>query len=469
MAHARSRLWSVVLLAACSTGDPAAPSVTPAPAPARPAPAASAESVSFHRDVEPLLEAHCLKCHQPGGIAPFSLTTYDDARRMAAAIVSETGARRMPPWGARETSDCRPRLAWKGDERLTDPEIATIAAWNAAGAPEGDAPAMPPHPPRRLALEHVTLTLAPRAPFVASGSTDQYRCFVLDAPELAGGAWVTGIDVVPGERSVVHHAVVLSDTKGTFAAKAGDDGSFECAGMSDDGSGTDHTLLEVWVPGAYPIDLPADMAMRIEPGAKVVMRVHYSPGGRTAAPDTTKVQLRLAKAKPAYVLSTMEIGNAASAADGLLPGPDDEHGVEFRIPANVHDHVETMRLPFKRARGTGASGPVHVYGVMGHEHLAGIEVKVDLEHQGDRQCLLDEAWDFHWQRLYTYAASPESLPTIAPGDTITLRCTYDNSMANRRLGPEYEARGLVPLDIHLGEQTLDEMCLFIPMLLERNP
>jgi len=102
---------------------------------------------------------------------------------------------------------------------------------------------------------------------------------------------------------------------------------------------------------------------------------------------------------------------------------------------------------------------------MAHQHLAGIDVKVDLERGADGQCLLQDRWDFHWQRLYTYAAPVEQLPTLEPGDKIKLRCTYDNAMTNRRLGPELKARGLTPMDIRLGEETLDEMCLALPQLL----
>jgi hypothetical protein len=71
--------------------------------------------------------------------------------------------------------------------------------------------------------------------------------------------------------------------------------------------------------------------------------------------------------------------------------------------------------------------------------------------------------------MYSYAAPVEKLPTLLPGDRLDLRCTYDNSMQNRRLGAEYRARGLLPMDLHLGEQTTDEMCLAIPQLLVKNP
>jgi len=37
-------------------------------------------AVEFHKDIEPLLQAHCQTCHRPGEIAPIALSTYDDAR-----------------------------------------------------------------------------------------------------------------------------------------------------------------------------------------------------------------------------------------------------------------------------------------------------------------------------------------------------------------------------------------------------
>ena len=56
-------------------------------------------------------------------------------------------------------------------------------------------------------------------------------------------------------------------------------------------------------------------------------------------------------------------------------------------------------------------------------------------------------------------------PTLHAGDKVGLRCTYDNSMLNRRLAEEYRARGLPPMDIVLGQDKLNEMCLFIPRVL----
>jgi len=284
---------------------------------------------------------------------------------------------------------------------------------------------------------------------------------------------------VPGNKQVVHHAVVFTDPGGRIAALAGPDGSFDCASnamMNDGGGQTDgqnSTTLDVWTPGITPVDLPANIAIPLAASSKLIMQIHYSPGGAKVAPDLTKVQLRTTAKKPEYLLFTTAVGNASlqlPTGDGLMPSPTDPGGTpRFEIPRNVRDHVERMQFTMP-PRAVGAEKQtIWIYGVMAHQHLAGIDVKIDLERGSDEQCLLQDRWDFHWQRMYTYAAPVEKLPTLEPGDKIKLRCTYDNSMMNRRLGTEYKQRNLSPMDLHLGEETLDEMCLVIPQLLVKHP
>ena len=101
--------------------------------------------VTFNRDVAPILHAHCAGCHRPGGIGPFSLTTYDEVRERAPRIAAATSERRMPPW-----KPVPGHGRFRNERRLADAEIALLAGWAAAGAPEGD-PADRPRRPRPAA------------------------------------------------------------------------------------------------------------------------------------------------------------------------------------------------------------------------------------------------------------------------------------------------------------------------------
>jgi hypothetical protein len=471
---------SSALLVACSSApadpvfDPSGPAGPSGPN-GPPPQGTPSTGPTYHKDVEPIVIEHCQQCHVPGGLAPFSLMTYADAFAHARPMVDQTGARTMPPWGAQKSDECTPPFAFKRDPSLTDAQIATIAAWQAAGSPEGDPKDTPnvTRPPKQ-ALHDVDMELAMPAPFVASGNDDVFRCFVLD-PQLTTARFLNGIDVIPGNPKVVHHAVLVTDPNGTVAKQAGPDGSFECAaglGMTAPGQ----VGLNVWTPGQVPTDLPPNIGTPIAAGSLLILQIHYSPGGVTNDPDQTKVQLRFNKTTPDWVLFTAGIGNfqaQTATGDGLLPGPDDRTATpEFRIPANATAHVETMQLTIPAAQDGKPQTPVYVYGIMAHEHLAGTEVKTTLTKAGQSTptCLLQDKWDFHWQRMYAYdAPSIEDLPMVAPGDRFTVRCTYNNSMSNVRLATELRARRRDIQDISLGEQTINEMCLGIPQFIVKTP
>src|SRR6516165_5854112 len=57
-------------------------------------------SVTFHKDVLPILQKNCQGCHRPGEVAPMSLLTYSEARPWAKAIKVAVATQKMPPWFA---------------------------------------------------------------------------------------------------------------------------------------------------------------------------------------------------------------------------------------------------------------------------------------------------------------------------------------------------------------------------------
>jgi hypothetical protein len=429
---------------AATTGDPAA-------------------TVTFHKDVEPIVQRSCQGCHVPGGIAPFGLVTYDQAHLVAAAMVEQTTARSMPPWHAQNTAECTPPYGWKNDLRLTDAEIATISDWKNAGAPEGDPKDAPP--PRALSggLPNVAVELKPATPFSVAPKDDQFRCFVLD-PKLASDAYVNGVFVVPGNATVVHHVLVFTDPTGASRAKADASMSYDCFGGA---SVTDSDLLAAWAPGGVPLEYPSNVAVPLAAGSLLVMQVHYHPHSAIdVASDATTVQLRFSDAPPQYRAISKLIGNFKSSlpgGDGLLPGPDDPAtGASFVIPAGSSGHTETMQFTFSLARLSGVSP--YLYGVGGHMHLAGVDEKISLaKADGTNECLLQiPHWDFDWQRRYDYDSAIEKLPVISPGDKLQIRCTYDNTLQNPKIVSALQQQNLqAPRDLVLGETTLDEMCLAV--------
>jgi Copper type II ascorbate-dependent monooxygenase, N-terminal domain/Copper type II ascorbate-dependent monooxygenase, C-terminal domain len=434
----------------------------------------SPPAVTFHKDVESILQKSCQPCHTQGGIAPMPLMTYADAKAYGAMMVAQTSAGTMPPWGAVETPDCTPRFKWKDDARLTGDAIATIRQWQEQGAVEGDPKdAPPPVQLKAPGLDGAQTELTPLAPYtIPDASTDQFRCFVLD-PQFTSTNYIDGTFIVPGNATIVHHALVFADSTGASKALITDPStnSYDCFG----GPGfTNTTLVSAWAPGGVPVEYPADVGTQIDAGTLLVMQVHYHPHSAAAVltPDQTKLQMRFMASKPSHLATATLLGNfdfpvaatGALAGIGLLPGPDDPpSGPVFDIPPGINGHTETMEITIP-ARNSS----LRLVGIGGHSHYVGSAIEIRIARTNPQEtaapaneCLIAQPnWDFNWQRFYQYDTPLDALPTAMPGDVLTVKCTYNNTMGNKNLAVSLADRGLnQPQDVKLGETTLDEMCL----------
>src|SRR5262245_20311860 len=97
-------------------------------------------TVTFTKDIAPILQRSCQDCHRPGSVAPMSLITYADVRPWARAIKLKTSAREMPPWFIEKNVGIQ---RFKDDPSLSDADVATIGRWVDAGAPQGNPADMP--------------------------------------------------------------------------------------------------------------------------------------------------------------------------------------------------------------------------------------------------------------------------------------------------------------------------------------
>jgi hypothetical protein len=444
-------------LAACgSTVEPPGDDTPPTPL------------TTWYQDVAPIVAEHCMGCHMPGGIAPFSLATYADVQDIAPVMLDavETGV--MPPWDAFAADDCAPTRPWKSDPRLSPEEVDVLRAWIADGVPAGELATVPRPPVTDLADKTHSLTTEP---YVTTGDTDEFVCFVLD-PQTTTDTWLTAMQVRPGNAAVVHHAVISSLPAAYMPAAINHYGAGTPWPCSAGGAVPGSVLVGAWAPGGTPLDTAPEIGMAIEAGSGFILQIHYHPAGNDNDPDATSIDLRLQDAATPHAFGFKGFGNSR-VAPTLQPGPndlgydDDGDGVEFIIPANVTGHTETMRYTIG-AQGGGDAGST-LFMAFPHMHYVGtkIQAKVTraapLPGQPAEECLINvDRWDFTWQRSYQYDAPAAELPALAIGDTVEVKCTYDNTLANPYVQLALEEQGLsAPVDILMGEQTLDEMCIVL--------
>jgi len=174
---------------------------------------AAAAAPTYCKDVAPVLQQNCQECHRKGQVGPFPLETYEQARKRAQDLATVVEDRSMPPWKASRQVG----LKFQHERSLSEKDIATLAAWAEAGAPEGNRADLPP--PRRFP-EGWTIEGGPDLVFdigtdfeVPATGEDVYRCFVVPT-NLPTDMYVSAIEYQPGNRKVVHHILAFVETKG---------------------------------------------------------------------------------------------------------------------------------------------------------------------------------------------------------------------------------------------------------------
>ena len=391
--------------------------------PAFTAPAASAtnETITFNRDIAPIIFQNCSSCHRPGEVAPFALLTYDDVRKRAQTIAQVVGDRLMPPWKA------DPAVGKFHDvRRLSDEQIRRVQTWANTGTPAGRAEDLPAAPKftSEWALGEPDLIIQPSEAFhVEAEGRDVYRAFVIPTG-FTQDRHVSAVDFRPGNRAVVHHVIAYLDTTGQARKLAAASSSSSYATGGGIGfAGAE--WLEGWAPGKTPRHLPARHGKLIPAGADFVLQIHYHKTGKPER-DQTRVGLYFAKEPIDHRVLVSRVNSRG-----------------LQIPAGESNHVARGTLP--------VPGNATILEIFPHMHLLGRSMTVTATLPDGRELGMVRIpdWDYNWQLGYAYE-QPLQLPR---GSRIDLVARFDNSAQNPR-NPNHP-----PKLVRWGEQTTDEMCI----------
>ncbi|WP_262693547.1 redoxin domain-containing protein [Kordiimonas aquimaris] len=342
--------------------------------------------ISYSETIAPMLAENCASCHEEGGIGPWAMTDYSMIEGFAPMIREVVRTKRMPPWSA------DPHIGKFSNGRgLTTEEKRTLVHWIEAGAPRGEG--SDPLAERQTAAtewplgEPDLIIEAPGFDVPRSGVVDYQFPTVLNP--LDKDVWVRAVTVVPGDKTVVHHALVGSSEEVTKPGEGNYDDVFD-------------NYLIGFVPGAESYIYPEGTGVEVKAGGEFRFQMHYTPSGRETT-DRTKLGLYFYKDAPDYKLRQQVALNP-----------------RLGIPANEASHYEQAYFEF--------DNPATIYMLFPHAHFRGTASQFDVEYPDGRSetILSVPKYDFNWQHTYSLEEPLE----VPAGARLIHRTAYDNTGRN---------------------------------------
>lgn len=368
-------------------------------------------TITYHRDIARILQQNCITCHRDSGIAPFALDDIAEVTDRAKVIRRVITEGTMPPWFAAATPEGK-ASPWANDCSLSTRDKTDLLAWlDSPDRPLGDAADAPTplHFEDEWTIGKPDLIVQiPRPVAIKAEGYMPYQ-FLTAQTTLTEDKWVRGYEIIPTDRSVVHHVIVNVHKKDGGKIRDRDEGS----------SG----YWAAYVPGNASKVYPTGFARKLPAGSTISFQIHYTPSGK-ATQDQLRMGLLFAQSEPRYIIETLAVPKRP-----------------LNIPAGAADHQETLTKVVPT--------DLNVLGYMAHMHVRGKAFKYELITASGTETLLDiPRYDFNWQLRYDLA-QPKFLPR---GTQLKITAHFDNSAAN-------QANPDPTKTVHWGPQTYDEMMI----------
>jgi mono/diheme cytochrome c family protein len=374
--------------------------------------AQSFANISYAHTIAPMIQQKCATCHQPGGIGPMPLTSYEQIKGFSPMIREVIRTKRMPPWGADPSVG-----KFHDDKSLSSEQIKTLVHWIEAGSPRGEGA----DPLKQIAFKVPDWPLGkpdlvidvPAYDIPARGIVDYQRPFIPNP--LSEPRWLKASTVKVSDRQAVHH-VLTGLIRPEDAPKPGEP---QEANESKWGAS-----VGGYAVGSESVVAPKDYGTYVPTGGGIGFQNHYTPYGK-ATTEKTQIAWYFYKPgeNPKYVMH-----NIAIADPSIMIGPNEQR------------HHEVAYLEFPK--------DAILFGAFPHAHYRGDSSTFSIRYPDGHEVLLLALphYDFNWQREYTFE-TPVKVPA---GSKLIARFTYDNSKRNPA---NPDPNRTVPW----GDQSFDEM------------
>lgn len=382
------------------------------------------DSVTYHEDVQQIVNDNCVVCHREGGIAPMALDTYELVSGFAPLIREKVVNEEMPPYSYDRDIGLQ---ALEEDWRLSTDQIDMIAAWVDQGAPRGNPENAPPAPDLqdpnewtfsdRLGQPDLVVESTPID--VPAGGNDMWH-----RPQVATGLeqdrCIRAVQVKPAgnAKAVVHHA------NSRFLVR-NEEGEMESADR-----------LTEYAMGKVGELIPDGVCRRAPANSYVGWDIHLYPGGigRMAPGDVVEDNV-------------VEIGiwfhpedyEPRFEQDLALYGVDQGEMV-------VPPHGVTMQQDFH-----SFDHPVRIDSFQPHGHLRMVAASLEVFYPetGEMETIsMISNWSAQWHHSHIYET--DSAPLIPKGAVMIIKQWYDNTADNPN-NPDADQW------VDWGSRTADEM------------
>lgn len=378
---------------------------------------------TFEKDIAPIVYGNCTKCHNPNGIAPFSLTNFENIKKRAKTIAFVTVNRMMPPWPADPNY-----THFVGESLLSQNQINLIQDWVKTGCEPGDLAKAPKAPEYKyksfLGKPDMVLTYKDTV-FIKGNYIDQF--YLMKFPfELEKDTIVSAVEFVPGNKKAVHHVnghIIQYDEGKRSDIYAGkyilNSASTEAEQVykeldvaNDDGSYPVLTQSAVnYLPGVLPTVYPEGLSgYRLKKkGAFLFKDIHYGPSTRDTF-DVSIINVFFAKKMPGRITRELQMGTlGVTDIEPPLVIPPNEIK-KFITKAKINKDISLLTI-----------NP--------HMHKLGKSFwAYAITSAGDTVPLIRiRKWNFNWQYFYTF----KKMIKIPAGSTIIVEGVFDNTIHNK--------------------------------------
>ena len=368
------------------------------------------DSLTYTKDIAPILNQHCIQCHTQGGIAPWSMTDYKKIVGWSAMMKQVLLSKRMPPWKA------DPLIGeFKNSLAIADSNVRKIVSWIDNGVTRGEGEdilrSIPPITKVWQKGEPDAIHTLQTESLPATGIISyRYQKVALDTDE---DKWLRGIEIQPGNNKVVHHIVITNTERNQKSPITNrEQRKWTDSYIALGGSGVQATFF------------PKGSGIFIPKKTELTVQIHYTTTGKQET-DQTKIGLYYHDAPPEKEFYSL----APSNTEFVIPPFG--NNIAISVEDSIHKDIK-------------------LYYIVPHMHYRGKSISFSVIYpDGIKETIVSVPdFSFNWQRLYELK-EPKIIPK---GSKIVVEGIYDNTYQNP-LNPDPEK------ELRYGIQSTDEMLI----------